>query len=142
MIPVQGFREKTVFVLGMGRTGLTAARALRDGGARPICWDDGEAGRTRAADEGFDVQDPLKGGALEQAAALIVSPGIAHLYPTPHPVIAAALRAGVSVDNDIGLFFRSYATRDWDNFDQTPKVIAITGSNGKSTTSALIHHIL
>jgi len=142
MIPVQGYTDKSVFVLGMGRTGLTAARALRAGGAHPLCWDDGETGRARAADEGFGVQDPLKGGALAQAAALIVSPGIPHLYPTPHPVIAAALDAGVPVDNDIGLFFRSYATRDWDSFDQTPKVIAITGSNGKSTTSALIHHVL
>ncbi|MEO0786962.1 MAG: UDP-N-acetylmuramoyl-L-alanine--D-glutamate ligase, partial [Pseudomonadota bacterium] len=112
MIPVQGFTDKPVFVLGMGRTGLTAARALREGGAHPICWDDGEAGRTRAANEGFDVQDPLKHDALSKSAALIVSPGIPHLYPAPHPVIAAALTAGVPVDNDIGLFFRSYATRD------------------------------
>ncbi|WP_147124457.1 UDP-N-acetylmuramoyl-L-alanine--D-glutamate ligase [Shimia ponticola] len=142
MIPVQGYADKTVFVLGMGRTGLTAARALEAGGARPICWDDGEAGRSRAADEGFQVQDPLKGDALGSASALIISPGIPHLYPQPHPVIAAAMAAGVPVDNDIGLFFRSYATRAWENYDQTPKVIAVTGSNGKSTTSALIHHVL
>lgn len=142
MIPVQGYADKTVFVLGMGRTGLTAARALEAGGAHPICWDDGEAGRARAEDEGFNVQDPLKGDALRTASALIISPGIPHLYPSPHPVIAAAMAAGVPVDNDIGLFFRSYATRAWDKYEQTPKVIAVTGSNGKSTTSALIHHVL
>jgi UDP-N-acetylmuramoylalanine--D-glutamate ligase len=75
-------------------------------------------------------------------ARLIVSPGIPHLYPAPNKVIAAAQEAGVPVDNDIGLFFRSLATPDWHGFDQPPKVIAVTGSNGKSTTSALIHHVL
>jgi UDP-N-acetylmuramoylalanine--D-glutamate ligase len=73
---------------------------------------------------------------------LIVSPGIPHLYPTPNAIIARAMEAGVPVDNDIGLFFRSFATSDWDDFDQTPRVICVTGSNGKSTTTALIHHIL
>ncbi|MDH5797568.1 MAG: UDP-N-acetylmuramoyl-L-alanine--D-glutamate ligase, partial [Paracoccaceae bacterium] len=60
----------------------------------------------------------------------------------PNPVIARAWEAGVPVDNDIGLFFRSFATPEWDSFDTTPRVIAVTGSNGKSTTSALIHHVL
>jgi UDP-N-acetylmuramoylalanine--D-glutamate ligase len=57
-------------------------------------------------------------------------------------VVAAALKAGVAVDNDIGLFFQSFATPEWNNFETIPQVIAVTGSNGKSTTSALIHHIL
>jgi UDP-N-acetylmuramoylalanine--D-glutamate ligase len=60
----------------------------------------------------------------------------------PNPVVVAALDAGVPVDNDIGLFFRSFATEDWDGFDTMPRVVAVTGSNGKSTTAALIHHIL
>ena len=64
------------------------------------------------------------------------------MYPKPHPAIAEALRKGIPVDNDIGLFFRSFATRDWDTFDVAPKIIAVTGSNGKSTTSALIYHLL
>ena len=73
---------------------------------------------------------------------LIVSPGIAHLYPTPHPVIARALALGVAIDNDIGLFFRSFATETWNDYETAPRVIAVTGANGKSTTSALIAHIL
>ncbi|WP_292291651.1 UDP-N-acetylmuramoyl-L-alanine--D-glutamate ligase [Marivita sp.] len=142
MIPVQGFEGHQVAVLGLGRSGLSAARALRDGGATPICWDDNPKARESAEAEGFEIRDLSRDGAFEAIASLIVSPGIPHLYPAPNPVIAKAWRAGVPVDNDIGLFFRSLATGEWDEFDTAPRVIAVTGSNGKSTTSALIHHIL
>ncbi|MCV6584702.1 MAG: UDP-N-acetylmuramoyl-L-alanine--D-glutamate ligase [Marinibacterium sp.] len=142
MIPVQGCQGQTIAVLGLGRSGLSAARALREGGAKPICWDDMPAARDRAEAEGFACRDLGKPGAFDGVDALIVSPGIPHLYPEPNRVVAAALVAGVPVDNDIGLFFRSVATRDWDRFDTAPRVVAVTGSNGKSTTSALIHHLL
>ena len=142
MIPVQGYDGKTVAVLGLGRSGKAAALALREGGATVVVWDDGHPARDAADADGFDVVDLTKQGAFEGVVALIVSPGIAHLYPKPHPVIAAAWDAGVPVDNDIGLFFRSFATGEWDGFEVMPRVIAVTGSNGKSTTSALIHHIL
>jgi len=142
MIPVQGYTGKTVAVLGLGRSGRAAAAALEAGGARAVCWDDSSAAQQAAEDDGLELRDLRKDGAFDDVAALIVSPGIPHLYPKPNAVIAAAWDAGVPVDNDIGLFFRSYATSDWDDFDTTPKVIAVTGSNGKSTTSALIHHIL
>lgn len=142
MIPVQGYAGKRVGVLGLGRSGLASARALQAGGAIPLCWDDNPAARQKAAEEGFEIQELGKPGALADMASLIVSPGIPHLYPAPNPVIRAAMVAGVPVDNDISLFFGSFATRDWDNFDVMPKVVAVTGSNGKSTTSALIHHVL
>ncbi len=142
MIPVKGFSGQKVAVLGLGRSGLAAARALRAGGAQPVCWDDNPDARERAQAEGFACTDLLRNGAFDQIAALIVSPGIPHLYPTPNPVVAAALDAGVPVDNDIGLFFRSFAGPEWNNYDTPPRVIAVTGSNGKSTTAALIHHIL
>jgi len=131
-----------VAVLGLGRSGLSAARALRAGGAVPICWDDNPVARAAAEMEDFDCIELGKQGAFEDIARLIVSPGIPHLYPTPNPVVAAALRAGVPVDNDIGLFFQSFATAEWNGFEIAPRVVAVTGSNGKSTTSALIHHIL
>ncbi|QBY00956.1 UDP-N-acetylmuramoyl-L-alanine--D-glutamate ligase [Rhodophyticola sp. CCM32] len=142
MIPVQGFEGAKVAVLGLGRSGLAAARALRAGGAEPLVWDDGAAARAQAEDEGFTLHDPLKPGALEAVAAMIVSPGIPHLYPRPHPAIAAAWAACVPVDNDVGVFFRSLGGGDWDSHATPPRVIAVTGSNGKSTTAALIHHCL
>ncbi|WP_407492518.1 UDP-N-acetylmuramoyl-L-alanine--D-glutamate ligase [Pseudooceanicola sp. MF1-13] len=142
MIPVKGVEGQRIGVLGLGRSGLIAARALREGGADPICWDDNPAAQDKAQAEDFTVVDLSRAGAMEGMSALIVSPGIPHLYPTPNPVVARALDAGVPVDNDIGLFFRSVADADWGDYDTEPKVIAVTGSNGKSTTSALIHHIL
>lgn len=141
MIPVRGYEGAVVAVLGLGRSGLSAARALREGGARVVVWDDTDAARARAEDDGFEVRRLDRAEAFDDVACLITSPGIPHLYPQPNAAIAAALRAGVPVDNDIGLFFQSLGG-DWDMFDQPPKVIAVTGSNGKSTTSALIHHIL
>ncbi len=142
MIPVRGYAGHKVAVLGLGRSGLPAVAALRAGGAEVIAWDDGPAARARAEADGIPLADFTKAGALDGVQAMIVSPGIPHLYPAPHPAIVAAWDAGVAVDNDIGLFFRSWATPAWNSFERTPKVVAITGSNGKSTTTALTAHVL
>ncbi len=142
MIPVQGFEGRRVAVLGLGRSGLATARALQAGGAVPCLWDDAPEAREKAEAAGFALTDLTRADAWEGAACLVVSPGIPHLYPEPNRLVARAMAAGVPIDNDIGLFFRSFATPDWDAMDATPKVVAITGSNGKSTTTALIHHIL
>ena len=140
MIPVRGYNGCKVAVLGLGRSGLTAARALRAGGAVPIVWDDNEKSRIAADAEDFVVLDLNKDSSWQDVVCLIVSPGIPHLYPLPHPIVSKAWHNGVVVDNDIGLFFRSFATQEWDNFDVIPKVVCVTGSNGKSTTTALIAH--
>ncbi len=142
MIPVKGYSGQKVAVLGLGRSGMATARALRAGGAIPLCWDDNPAARETAETEGFACTDLRRQGAFDDVASLIVSPGIPHLYPEPNPVIAAAQAASVPVDNDVGLFFRSFAGPEWNNFDIPPRIIAVTGSNGKSTTAALIDHIL
>ncbi len=142
MIPVQGYEDKTVAVLGLGRSGQATAQALLAGKARVVVWDDSPSARDAASAAGLSVGDLTKPGAFDDISLLITSPGIPHLYPKPHPAIVAAWGAGVPVDNDIGLFFRSFATYEWDDFEVTPRVVAVTGSNGKSTTAALIHHIL
>ncbi|WP_298913052.1 UDP-N-acetylmuramoyl-L-alanine--D-glutamate ligase [uncultured Roseobacter sp.] len=142
MIPVQGMQGQQVAVLGLGRSGMSAARALVAGGAVPLCWDDTTTAREHAEAEGFECLAFRDARDFDDISCLIVSPGIPHLYPAANPVVAAALAAGVPVDNDIGLFFQSFATAAWNGFDVLPRVIAVTGSNGKSTTSALIHHIL
>ncbi len=142
MIPVRGHEGQPIIVLGLGRSGLATARALEAGGAIALCWDDSAEARDRAEAEGLTLHDLSRRDAFEGVAALITSPGIPHLYPAPNKHLARAYEAGVPVDNDIGLFFRSFATPEWDQYETTPKVIAVTGSNGKSTTSALIHHLL
>ena len=142
MIPVRGYQGKTVGVLGLGRSGLATARALQAGGATALLWDDSPEARAKAEAEGFVLTDLMRDSILDQLAALIVSPGIPHLYPQPHRVIARALELGVPVDNDVGLFFQSFATESWAEMETVPRVVCVTGSNGKSTTTALIHHIL
>ena len=142
MIPVRGYKDHKVAVLGLGRTGLSTLRALEAGGADTIAWDDMESVREQAAQEGFEIADLTRDKPWSDVKALIVSPGIPHLYPEPHPAVAKAQEMGVVIDNDIGLFFRSFATEDWDQFDVIPRVVCVTGSNGKSTTTALIHHVL
>ena len=142
MIPVRGYQGQKVAVLGLGRSGLATARALIAGGAEPLLWDDSPESRSLAEADGFTLTDLTRNAALEGVACLVTSPGIPHLYPKPHPVIARALELGVPVDNDIGLFFQSWGSGEWDDFETVPKVVCVTGSNGKSTTTALIHHIL
>ncbi|MGY6547982.1 MAG: UDP-N-acetylmuramoyl-L-alanine--D-glutamate ligase [Roseinatronobacter sp.] len=141
MIAVQGHEGQRVAVLGLGRSGLATCAALVAGGAIPLAWDESPEARARAEDAGIAPED-LTRVDWSQVALLVTSPGIPHLYPAPNAIIASALAAGVPVDNDIGLFFRSFATPDTMDYDLPPKIVAVTGSNGKSTTTALIHHIL
>lgn len=138
MIALRSLRGERIGVLGLGRSGLATARALRAGGAEPVLWDDAPAPRAQAESEGFTVR-PLQGEGLHGMARMIVAPGVPHLYPDPHPAIVAAMAAGVPLDNDIGLFLRFLASRP---ASRRPKRVAVTGSNGKSTTCALIAHVL
>lgn len=137
MIPVRGFEGKTVAVFGLGRTGLTAARALIAGGAKVALWDEKVASREAAAAEGFPVVD-LEAADWRQFAALMLSPGVPLTHPKPHWTVQKAKAAGVEILGDIELFARTVAAAP---AHKRPKIIAITGTNGKSTTTALIGHL-
>jgi UDP-N-acetylmuramoylalanine--D-glutamate ligase len=138
MIPVPGFEGRRVAVFGLGRSGITAARALQAGGAIPILWDDGAAGRAQAQAEGFIVED-LTTADWSGFATLVLSPGAPLTHPKPHWTVDKANEAGVPVIGDIELFARALAALPK---DQRPRVVAITGTNGKSTTTALIGWVL
>jgi len=137
MIPVRGFEDKTVAVFGLGRTGLTAARALIAGGAKVALWDEKVASREAAAAEGFPVVD-LETADWRQFDALMLSPGVPLTHPKPHWTVQKAKAAGVEILGDIELFARTVAAAP---AHKRPKIIAITGTNGKSTTTALIGHL-
>ncbi len=137
MIPVRGFEGKRVAVFGLGRTGLTAARALQAGGAEVALWDDKPASRDAAEAEGLPVVD-LEIADWSQISALLLSPGVPLTHPKPHWVVERAVAFGVEIVSDVELFARAVNAAP---AHKRPKVIAITGTNGKSTTTALIGHI-
>jgi UDP-N-acetylmuramoylalanine--D-glutamate ligase len=137
VIPVRGFEGKRVAVFGLGRTGLTAASALIAGGAEVALWDEKAASRDAAAAEGFPVVD-LTTADWSGFAALMLSPGVPLTHPEPHWTVKKARDAGVEIVGDIELFARTVNAAPE---HKRPKVVAITGTNGKSTTTALIGHI-
>ena len=138
MIPVPGFEGRRIAVFGLGRSGLTAARALKAGGALPVLWDDSVSSRMQAEAEGFAVED-LTGADWSGFAALVLSPGAPLTHPKPHWTVGKARAAGVEVLGDIELFAHAIAALP---VGERPKVVAITGTNGKSTTTALIGWVL
>ena len=137
MIPVHGFEGKTVAVFGLARTGLTAARALAAGGAKLALWDDRPAARDAAEAEGFALTD-LNTADWSQFAALMLSPGVPLTHPAPHWTVDRAKAEGVEIVGDIELFARTVNAVPE---HRRPKIVAVTGTNGKSTTTALIGHI-
>ncbi|MFT4076233.1 MAG: UDP-N-acetylmuramoyl-L-alanine--D-glutamate ligase [Asticcacaulis sp.] len=138
MIPVKGFEGKRVAIFGLGRSGLSAARALKAGGAEPILWDDKPSNLLPATKAGFTVEN-LKTADWSEFAALVLSPGVPLTHPVPHWTVELAHAAHVPVLGDIELFARTLACLP---AHKRPRTVAITGTNGKSTTTALIGHIL
>ena len=136
MIPVTCFAGRKVAVFGLGKSGLAAVDALLAGGAQVIAWDDNEAARApleeRAA-EAFDLRF-IDFVALD---ALVLAPGVPLTHPEPHWTVEKARRSGVEIIGDTELLVRELAHRD-----TGAKMVAITGTNGKSTTTALIGHVL
>ncbi|MEM9684151.1 MAG: UDP-N-acetylmuramoyl-L-alanine--D-glutamate ligase, partial [Pseudomonadota bacterium] len=132
MIDLSQFQGQTMAVMGLGKSGLAAARALHKGGVRVLAWDDSPARRTTAAAEGIPVSD-LAEASWSEIDCLVLSPGIPHRFPKPNPVAARAQESGCPIVSDIQLL--SQAVPD-------TRFIGISGTNGKSTTTSLIGHLL
>src|ERR1051325_5608767 len=137
MILPRGFANQDVGSFGLARTGLSAARALIAGGARVYAWDDGEVACRACAELGARVL-PYESWPWDRLAALVLSPGVPLTHPAPHPVVVAARTAKVEIIGDMELFARERSG----GAERSAPLLAITGTNGKSTTTALIGHIL
>lgn len=136
MIPVTSFAGKTVAVFGLGGSGLASCHALKAGGAEVIAADDSAENVAKAAQAGFTTAD-LRAVSWVNFAALILTPGAPLTHPAPHWSVLKAREAGVEVIGDIELFCRERRRHA-----PNAPFIAITGTNGKSTTTALIAHLM
>ncbi len=124
--------NKSYYVLGLGKSGYDVAVFLHKIGAHVVAWDDGPQARNAIAAQGVRTEEiePLLKGAND---CLILSPGIPHIHPTPHPVAATAQALGVPIICDVEILV---------NWATTSTMVGITGTNGKSTTTGLATHIL
>jgi len=136
MTPVETFRGKRVALFGLGGSGLATAEALRAGGAETIVWDDAEKAVAKARAAGFEAVD-LHRLDWKGIAALVLAPGVPLTHPVPHWSVDLAKKAGVEIIGDVELF-----CRERKRLAREAPFVAITGTNGKSTTTALIAHIL
>ncbi len=132
MIPLPSMRDKTLAVLGLGRSGRSAARALLESGARVWAWDDAPARRAEAAAAGMPIVD-LELCNWQRVDRLVLSPGIPLHHPRPHRLVRRARDAGVAVVGDLELLVESEPER---------RIVGITGTNGKSTTTTLVGALL
>ncbi|MBL8582031.1 MAG: UDP-N-acetylmuramoyl-L-alanine--D-glutamate ligase [Rhizobiaceae bacterium] len=136
MIPATTFAGKRVALFGLGGSGLATARALVAGGADVLCWDDNPDSVAKAAAEGLATGD-LRQAEWPGFASFVLSPGVPLTHPKPHWSVELARGAGVEIIGDIELFARERMAHA-----SAAPFVAITGTNGKSTTTALTAHIL
>ncbi len=135
--PPDLFAGSRFAVLGLGRNGLPAARGLVAMGAAVIAWDDGAPAREdaqRVGLSGMELRLPHEG---ERFDALVLSPGIPHTLPHPHPIAVRAQAEGWPILSDAELLFRAVRAAG-----SRARFVGITGTNGKSTTTALLAHVL
>ena len=131
MIKIQNRRDQTIALFGLGASGLTTAHALAASGVNVIAWDDSALQRDKAKQESISIHD-LYSYDFTNIDALVLAPGVPFKH-MPHPIAQKALVAGRPIMGDIELLIEACPTA---------KFIGVTGTNGKSTTTTLIGHIL
>lgn len=136
MIAVSTFKGKKVAVFGLGGSGLSTAAALKAGGAIVVAWDDSADRIATAKTAGIETDD-LNAADWSMFDALVLSPGVPLTHPEPHWTVKKAKAAGIEIIGDIELFVRERRR----HAPNCP-FVAITGTNGKSTTTALVAHVL
>ncbi len=132
MIDLSRHRGQSIAVFGLGKSGISASLALAEGGAEVSAWDDDPSRRALAEEAGVPLND-LYRTEWDGFSSLVLSPGVPLTHPAPHPLVARALITRIEILGDMELFARSRPPG---------KVAGITGTNGKSTTSALVTHLL
>ncbi|MDB5592506.1 Mur ligase family protein, partial [Enterovirga sp.] len=136
MTPVTCFAGRRVALFGLGGSGLVTALALKAGGAEVVACDDAAASLARAEAAGVQTGD-LRSLDWSGFAALVLAPGVPLTHPAPHWAVQRAAQAGIEVIGDVELFARERA-----RLAPEAPFVAITGTNGKSTTTALLSHLL
>lgn len=136
MIRLTSFQNKTVALFGLGGSGLVAGEALKAGGADVVAWDDTITAQEAGRRNGLTVSD-LNTENWSRFDSLVLAPGVPLTHPEPHWTVKKAQSAGVEIIGDVELFCRQRAMACPD-----APFVAITGTNGKSTTTALTAHIL
>lgn len=129
---IQSLQGKPIAVFGLGLSGVSSAKALMAGGGSVVAWDDSEDKREDAARQGIPLFDFVNVG-LDGYGVLVLAPGIPLHFPAPHPAALKATEAGIPIIGDLEILHRS---------GHHLKTVGITGTNGKSTTTALVTHIL
>jgi len=132
MITLTSYDQKIAAVLGLSRTGLSACRSVSAGGGRVWAWDDNLERREQACKQGIPIVN-LDLCNWDRVKSLVLSPGIPLKHPRPHRLLKHAKAAGVPIIGDMELLAENQPER---------RIVGITGTNGKSTTSALIAHVL
>lgn len=134
MFTAHSFRNKKAGVFGLARSGTALIEALRLGGAEIHAWDDSPAAVEKARSAGLPISD-LHEVDFKSLNSLVLSPGVPLTHPEPHWTVKKARRAGIEIIGDTEVFQREIEGTG-------AKIVAITGTNGKSTTAALIGHVL
>lgn len=132
MIPLYHCKGKRVYVVGLGKAGSAMLAALKAGGAEVIAWDDKPEARAEIEKSGYMTAEPE---ALDWSRVdlVVLSPGVPLYLPTPHPAAAMARRSGCEIVGEVELLYREFPAN---------RYVGITGTNGKSTTTELVAHLL